>query len=273
MKTIVAASGPHPDSDRAVEWAAHVAQRTAARLIAVMVYHPAYSTLSPTAHDETVTSRRDHLRDLLAKTDLTDIEIEVTEGEAVEQLLGFSQRNSADLIVIGRHGSMAPGGFGERGAADGLLRTSRTPFAVIGTDTPIPAPDDELTFVVGVDGSDANADSVAGIANIAADLRARAVPVLAVNTGASTTRDHYGSHLIHEAEAKSIAARLPGDESLRIINESPVQGLLDEVEELDADVIAIGTRGHWSLVDLFAGHITRHVIDHASCAVLVAPHH
>jgi nucleotide-binding universal stress UspA family protein len=144
---------------------------------------------------------------------------------------------------------------------------------VVGDATTLPPADGQLTIIVGVDGSGANADSVNTIARIAGELGARTVPVLSVNTGASTSRDKYGAHLLHEDEAAAIAARLPNSEPLETINAGPVDGLIDAATEWNADLIAIGTRGHRTLTDLFAGQVTRHLIDHSPRPVLVSPHH
>jgi nucleotide-binding universal stress UspA family protein len=202
-----------------------------------------------------------------------DFEIVVANGEALDELVRLSEARSADLIVVGRHGSMAPGGFGEAGAADHLLRKSRIPFVVVGDNARLPNVTGPLTIVVGVDGTSSNADSVNSIARLAGELGARTIPVLSVNTGVSTTRDHYGSHLLHEDEAAAIAKRLPNSEPVEIINESPVTGLIDAASDWNADLIAIGTRGHRTITDLFAGQISRHLIDQAPTPVLVAPHH
>ncbi|MGB5756860.1 MAG: universal stress protein, partial [Acidimicrobiales bacterium] len=210
--------------------------------------------------------------DIVDRAGLDGVEIAVVQGEAVDELIRFGDKVDADLLVVGHHDTMAPGGFGQHGPAEGLLRSSRMPFVVVDERSPLPDPDRDPVLVVGVDGSKANAESVEAIARIASDLRATCVPVLSVNTGASTTRDRYGSHLLHEDDAAAITALLPGDAELRTINESPVQGLIDEADDVGALLIAIGTKGHWTLGDLFAGQITRHVIEHAHRAVLVAPH-
>lgn len=273
MRNIVVGFGTHAHSTKALEWGTQLGSRTGARVTVLSVFHPAYIEMSPTGHAKSVAEQRSIVEAALAKgSGHRNVDIVVESGEAVEWLLRYSARIGADLIVVGRHGSMAPGGFGERGAAESLLHSSHIPFLVVGDKADVPSLDSPLTMVVGVDGSHANADSVAAIADLAVDLEATAIPVLAVNTGASTTRDHHGSTLLHQSEAEAVAARLPGQQALRTMNESPVQGLLDAAEEHDADLIAIGTRGHWTLGDLFAGQITRHVIEHAKVPVLIAPH-
>ena len=194
-------------------------------------------------------------------------------GEPIEQLLRYAQQVGSDLIVAGLHGSAGAGGFGEHGPAAALLAHSKIPFAIIGNDAHIPAEEKIFTIIVGTDGSAANADSLNTISTLAKDLQARTVPVLAVYTGASTTRGHYGSRLLHQNEAELIADRLPNHDELRLLNDYPVDGLLDAAEDVDADLIAIGTRGHLDLSDLFAGQIGRHLLARSHRPVLIAPHH
>ena len=215
--------------------------------------------------------RRRQVSKALSDLGHADYEIVIQKGEAVQLLLGYSLEIGADLIVVGQQDSMAHGGFGEGGAFEGLLRSSTIPFVVVSDSAPLPSDDGPFRMIVGVDGSEANADSVNGIGRIAKDLNAVTFPVLSVNTMASTTRDHYGSRLLHQDEAEAIASRLPNAEQLRTINESPVAGLIDAAEDIDADLIAIGTRGHRGFSDFFAGQLTRHVVEHSERACTREP--
>lgn len=272
MKNIVIGFGSHDSSLHTLEWAARLAKRTGAHLYVLNVFHRTYAEMSPETHDELLAKRRDRIDEIVNRVDHGDTEIVVIEGEATDELIRFAHAKDADLIVVGRTDSMAPWGFGEHGTAEALLRHSDVPFVVVNPASPLPALDGHLAIVVGLDGSQANADSIKTIASIVADSEAVGVPVLSINTGASTTRDHYGSHLIGEDEARAVAERLPGDQPLRMINESPVAGLIDAADDVDAFCIAIGTRGHRGLFDLVAGQVSRHLIHTSDRAVLVSPH-
>ncbi len=273
MRKIVVGFGIHDHSNRALEWAAMLAARTGAGVAVLNVFHPAFAEMSPDVHAELVAERRQQISRIMEESGHDDFEIVVRSGEALDELVRFSESVAADLIVVGRHESMGPGGFGEGGAAELLLRKSHIPFLVVHNASSLPTGSDPLTIVVGVDGTSANAESVNGIARLAADLEARTIPVLSVNTGASTTRLIHGAHLLHQDEAQAIAEALPNSEPIEILNEGPVHGLLDAATNWNADLIAIGTHGHHSFTDLFSGQISRHVIDHATTPVLIAPHH
>ncbi len=273
MRKIVVGFGTHDHSNRALEWAAVLAARAGADVIVLNVFHQAYAEMSPDVHAELVAARRNQISRIMQESGHERFEVVIRSGEALDELVRFSEDLAADLIVVGRHESMGPGGLGEGGAAEELLRKSRIPFVVVHDSAPLPIANEPMTIIVGVDGTSANAESVDGIARLAADLGARTVPVLSVNTGVSTTRQLAGAHLLHQDEAEAIAKRLPNSESIEILNESPVQGLIDAATDWNADLIAIGTRGHRSFTDLFSGQISRHVIDHATTGVLIAPHH
>lgn len=272
MDTIVVGFGNHESSTHTLEWATRLAKRAGAQLIILNVFHRTYMEMAPDQLDELIGERRSTIAGVAERVGHDDVQVEVVEGEAIEELIRFAHSRHADLVVVGHADSMAPGGFGEHGASEALLRSSDVPFIVVKPESPLPDPEAEMTIVVGLDGSSANADSVRPIAGLATDIGATTVPVLSVNTGASTSRDHYGSHLIGEAEARAVAETLPGGKPFRTINESPVDGLIDAAEEDDAICIAIGTRGHRSLSDLFAGQLSRHLIHHSRRAVLVSPH-
>lgn len=274
MKEIVVAFGTHRHSTRALEWATMLAKRAGVRVVVLNVFHPEYIEMTHADHLARIVNRKDHINDVMASLGHDDFEILVKEGEPVAELASYAFQRKSDLIVVGYHGTSAPGGFGEHGATDALLRTSRTPFMVVKDDAQLPADDGaRLTIVVGVDGKEANADSVDAIGHLAEALGAQTVPVFAVSTGVSTTRNHYGSQLIHEDDAKAIADRLPNATQMRLINESPIEGLIDAANDADAALIAIGTRGHLDLSDLFAGQLGRHLIAESDRPVLIAPHH
>lgn len=273
MNEITVGFGTHEHSTSALEWASRLAQRAHAHITVLSVFHPTYVELSPDGHRRYLADRQRQVETIVTGAGHDDFDVVTLEGDATAELLRFSHDLGADLIVVGHHESMAPGGFGERGAADQLLRSSTIPFVVVGDQAPLPELDKPFPVVVGIDGSDANADAAKAIGVLTEAVGATVIPVFAVNTGASTTRDHYGSRLLHEDEARAVAATFSSAEPLRTVNEMPVQGLVDVARTEAAGLIAIGTRGHWGVVDLLAGQIARHVIDRAPCAVLVSPHH
>lgn len=273
IDTIVVGYGAHPHSDQALAWAASLAAVTTEppRVVVVNALHPTVAEYSPEAADEFAALRRETLTGRVEQLGLTDVEILVRDGDAVDVLEQVAVERDADLIVVGHRDSGALGGFGAFGAAEALLRRGTVPFLVVGDHTPAGFAGGSPRFLVGIDGTETNEAAVATVAELAADLGASTVPVFAVYTGASTARRD-GVPVVGEAEAASIAALLGSDEPLDVINEQPLAGLLDSAKEHAADIIAVGTRGHRSLFDLVASQFARRLLEHADRPVLVVPH-
>lgn len=276
MKQIVVGFGTHEHSTNALEWAAALAKRTGSHVAVLNVYHPTFAEHSPDLYHQMQQEQQEHIHKIMANCGHGEFQVVVRDGEPAHALERYATQSKADLIVVGHHGSSGPGGFGEHGPAEHLLQTSEIPFVVVHPDSAIPGPDHRYTIVVGVDGSEANVDSVAAIAALATDLDAKTVPVMSVNTGASTSRaqyNDYGARLVHQDDAERIAASLPNHTAVETPNRNPVDGLLLIADEVKADLIALGTRGHVGFNDLFAGQISRHLIAKSHRPVLIAPHH
>jgi nucleotide-binding universal stress UspA family protein len=78
------------------------------------------------------------------------------------------------------------------------------------------------------------------------------------------------------ADALTTAVRFPwpagargSDGHARVVDASPVEGILDEAKRVRADVIVVGWRGHGAVRRLLAGSVSRGVVRTAPCAVLV----
>jgi nucleotide-binding universal stress UspA family protein len=59
------------------------------------------------------------------------------------------------------------------------------------------------------------------------------------------------------------------DGHARVVDTSPVQGILDEAKRVRADVIVLGWRGHGAVRRLLTGSVSRGVVRAAPCAVLI----
>lgn len=272
MREIIVGFGVHAHSTRALDWATRLAKRQGARVTVFNAFHPASFEMSSEAYTDELEQRHHAIKAIMGEIGQTDFAVVVRMGEAAEELMRYAESSPTDLVVVGCHGSTAHGGFGERGASDRLLRHCRIPLVVVGDQATLPSTDRPLTIVVGVDGSSANADSVQAIGVLAKDIGARTIPVLSVDTGASTTRDNHGSHLLHRADRLATADRLPKTAPSAAVDDSSVQVLLDAATEWDADLIAVGTWGDRAPIDLVDDQVARHLIDHSSRPVLVCPH-
>jgi nucleotide-binding universal stress UspA family protein len=269
MRAIVVGYGIHESSVRALGWAAALVQRTGAKLVVASVLRPSHHAAEPDEHDE----RRRSIQVLLDRVGQPDAEVVLTTGDVGEGLQRTCRDQRAELIVVGHRDSVLPWGLGEHGAAEHLLRHGSNPFVVVSDEAPLPRSEGRLVVTVGIDGSPANTEAVETIAAIVADLDARAHPVYAADTGASTSADAPGAILLHQQAVEELAARLPGGPALEIVNDEPVAGLRRAAGNADADLIAVGTHGHSTLADRLTGQLAHHLIHHADRAVLVVPRH
>ena len=76
-----------------------------------------------------------------------------------------------------------------------------------------------------------------------------------------------GKDAIAEADTTGLAR--PPEPYL--VEGAPAAALLRAAEELDADLIVMGTRGHGGFVGLLLGSVSRQVVSHATCPVVVVP--
>jgi nucleotide-binding universal stress UspA family protein len=119
------------------------------------------------------------------------------------------------------------------------------------------------TVVAGVDRSDA-AEPVADAASwLASTLDTRLLVVHAVEEP------------VEEAEEllESVRARLPGgnDTSVRLVEASPADRLIEVADEEDAELLVVGSRGRGALSSAVLGGVSRKVARNARCPVLVVP--
>lgn len=81
-----------------------------------------------------------------------------------------------------------------------------------------------------------------------------------------------------EAKTRGQVARLKADSGidaqLRLessVRESVVQGIADVADDVHADLIVVGTRGHSAVAGALLGSVTQRLLHVASCPVLAVP--
>jgi nucleotide-binding universal stress UspA family protein len=80
---------------------------------------------------------------------------------------------------------------------------------------------------------------------------------------------------VEEAEEllESVRARLPGgnDTSVRLVEGSPADRLIEVADEEDADLLVVGSRGRGALSSAVLGGVSRKVVRNARCPAMVVP--
>ncbi|WP_028927717.1 universal stress protein [Pseudonocardia acaciae] len=204
------------------------------------------------------------------------VEVEVEAAHPVQMLLVRSER--AGLVVLGSSGAGGLAGMLAGSTAVALAAHGRCPVAVVhGPETVAEGP-----VVVGVDGSPASEDAVA-IAFEEASLRG--VPLLAVHAwnGFDSDAEYRAARRLaerwEEVEARErevLAERLagwaekyPDVEVRRVVARCrPTPALLEH--SAGASVLVVGSRGRGGFAGMLLGSVSRALIQHASCPVIIA---
>lgn len=81
------------------------------------------------------------------------------------------------------------------------------------------------------------------------------------------TEDHLA--LLLDSTVASLEG--PGRRVDRVVLEGhPGSEIVDEAENMSADLVVVGSRGHGTIESMLLGSVSRHVASHAPCSVLVA---
>ena len=136
------------------------------------------------------------------------------------------------------------------------------------------ATDRDFRVLVATDGSAPAKTAVATAVRFPWPARTRAHGVTARQVPADYRRSILLAALDRSAEViasgarRALARRWP-ETDVRIVDTTPVAGVLDEAKRVDADVIVVGWRGHGAARRFLMGSVSRGVVRGAKCAVLV----
>ena len=129
------------------------------------------------------------------------------------------------------------------------------------------------TVVVGTDGSEDAALAVAEAAELARATGARLVAVCAVGLLAGATFP--GDHCEIRAELEHACTRAARGNGLEVRVEvrdgTPVDVLLAVADEVDADLIVVGSRGFGGFPSLLLGSTSTQLAQHSHLPVLIVP--
>ena len=135
----------------------------------------------------------------------------------------------------------------------------------------------QYTIVVGVDGSPASKSALRWAAWHAEQLGGTLVTLMAWDVPLIYNWEVPDSDDISRRTAAGldqiIAEVLDPDSDLavskNVANGHPARALLDLAEETEADLIAIGNRGHGGITEALLGSVSQHVVHHARCPVVI----
>lgn len=202
----------------------------------------------------------------------------LSHGPAARVLV--DEGRDAAMVVIGSHGR---GGFARLllgSVSDAVAMHAGVPVVVVrgkATD----AAWRPGTVVVGVDGSEISDDAV-DAAFLAASRRAGELVVVHAWRRPDPLVDEAYA-VLAEPSARETESRLAIAESIAGLREKypdvrvtqqvagthPVQALVDAARERDAALLVVGSRGRGGFAGLLLGSVSRGVLHHATCPVMV----
>ena len=202
--------------------------------------------------------------------------------DAVQAIDEAVSRHSADLVVMGTHGYSGLVHAFLGSVAERTIRRLACPVLAVkpgvgAAERPI------ATILVPVDFSPHSTEAVRWAARLAdeggaslhllhaidfAPAFAPALPPEAVEIESRVTK-------LAAAQLTALANRLKseapkvGEVQTHLLRGVPASGIVDQAEDLRADLIVMGTHGHTGLTHLLIGSIAEKTLRHAGCPVLV----
>jgi nucleotide-binding universal stress UspA family protein len=139
FRSILVADDMLEDSQPALDEAVRLAKLVRAKLIivtAIPMVSPAFGVPVPigdsfTALLESASKRMDALKERLIAEGVPEVETALLEGDPVEGVVQFVERNHPELIVVGSRGLSAAGRFFLGSVSDGILHHTHCSVLVV----------------------------------------------------------------------------------------------------------------------------------------------
>lgn len=276
--TFIAGYDGSAASRAAARFAQALAAREHAELLAVNVFpEPSMTYLlgvEAFSYNELEPELREEAEKLLKQLELDDITRRAIHSDSVAHgLHETAEAEKASLIAVGathhgRFGRLAPGSVGMR-----LLHGAPCPVLVVPADASGPI----RSIGVAYDGRPESKAALATAEQLAASLDARLVllavhnPITvarpAVVPGPTAIENAVRTSLEHELERAAASAAVKA-ESRRSIGD-PGANLAEAAQ--DVDLLVTGSRSYGPLRSVLLGSVSRYLVDHAPCPVLVVP--
>jgi nucleotide-binding universal stress UspA family protein len=211
--------------------------------------------------------------------------VEVRDGDPVDVLLTAVEDEHADLLVVGTRGVGRKPELALGSTSLHVLRAARVPVLVVPDRRPAAAEADGLRLrhlLVGVDHSQASRAALELAADVAVSLGGSLsvlevveyVPAFplqpTVAAGGHQRRVAEAAMALLEAEVRNVRARGVGVQVV-VRSGDPAATLLEVADDVDADLVVVGSRGCEGPDGFLLGSVARTVADRARRPTLVVP--
>jgi nucleotide-binding universal stress UspA family protein len=291
MQNILATTDFSEAAGRAVERAAMVAAQSGGRLgitnvISRGTLNALHDLMAPASSDDIedtlvqdALAQLHQLADVVAKCHAISTEVSVSAGSVLRQIDSYAEAIQADLLVLGAHGANFMRDLLLGSTTERVLRKTRRPMLIVKQ-----VPQRAYTRVlVPVDFSERSMAALS-LANVVAptaevvllhafevpyegQLRLAGVEESKVNQLRAAAREDAVQRL---GELVAQAALPPERVRHMLVHGQPASGIVEQAKALDCDLIAMGKQGLRMIEELLLGSVTRRVLEHAHCDVLVA---
>jgi nucleotide-binding universal stress UspA family protein len=285
MTTYIAGYDGSQAGRAAVRFATRLAAATGAKVVAATV-HPStahlHGRIAADPADQLNAEARRQATELLEQLDVEGIErLAIGADSPAHGLHAAAEEREASLLVVGTThrgpaGRLVIGSVGER-----LVHGSPCPITVVPADWDENA--EIETVGVAYDGRSESGPAVRAAEHLAKATGARLVilsvyePVLAsyVAPGVPISSWDYDKELREqlEQEVAQLADGMPDElrAEAHVLAGPPARTLVEAAASHGLDVLVCGSRGYGPVRSVIVGAVSRHLVDHAPCPVLVVP--
>jgi nucleotide-binding universal stress UspA family protein len=201
----------------------------------------------------------------------------VLDGPVPEAIQRFADLSEADLIIVTRHGQGRVSRLWRGSVTDALAREITKPILIlhpVGRETGVSEPTHFDEVLVCLDGSDVSETILEPVRDLG-QLGAHVTLLHVVVTQPSPVPEHQKDDTLDSMEEylQSVARKLEDDcPSVRIQvrrARGAADGILHAAQELQTDLIALGTEGHGQLHRFLVGSVADEVLRNSPLPVLL----
>ncbi|MDD5452018.1 MAG: universal stress protein [Desulfovibrionales bacterium] len=268
-KILVATDGSRY-SEKALDGAVNIAGKCGSSLyvLNVVELNPEFMSLAPEAVEKMERDSRTLLEETKERVSQKGITCEtvIHEGEQpYEFIVSEAKRKKADLIVIGTHGRTGLKKLLMGSVAARVIGHAPCPVMVI----PLRGSVGLKNILVATDGSIYAEAAVKEAISIAAACDSKLSAVCVVKGQRPTKYTSEAEKIVERVVKGAAKSNIQAEGIVR--EGEPYEVIADLAREKQVDIIIMGRYGRTGLTKLLMGSVTKRVIGHASCAVLVIP--